>query len=175
MEELSREPELNNEEETVTATETRSESKTDPVLRFEDAVRAEREVSTYAASVTSTEAVVKPAEDRMFSKKVDKKKKLYMKRVKIVTSVYATVVGLLLLLTGVNVATLVTTSRSVTTDTETIKSNSEQIEVLEEQAGAETTDGSIYVTLNQPRDYSKEKTELTFLDKVTILIRNLFG
>lgn len=176
MDELEQQPELNTESKPTTTQEPTSETKVGSVFNFEDMIRSERQVNSYATSVTSTEAVVKPAEDRIFSKKVDEKKKYYKKRVKIATGVYTTIVTLLLILTGANIFSLVSMSKDITTNTKTMQANSERIVALEEQVSNATTgEGEILVTLNQPRDYSKEKTELTFLDKVTILIKNLFG
>ena len=113
-------------------------------------------------------------EDRMFVKKADQKKALYKKRIKIVTSVYTTAMVLLLAFVGVNIATMASLQKDITTNTQTIQSQQEQIELLEQNTPGAST-GNYQISLNEPRDYSEDKKELTFLDKLTILFRNLFG
>jgi len=107
-------------------------------------------------------------------KRADQKKALYKKRIKIVTGVYATAVTLLLAFVGVNIATMAMLNKKITTNTETIQTQQQQIEVLE-QTPENLPGGEFQISLNEPRDYSEDKKELTFLDKLTILFRNLFG
>lgn len=170
-------PELNTEPKPTMVDETKKEEKVGSVFNFENMIRSEREVNAFAASVASTESIVKhTVEDKVFSKKVDRKKQLYRTRVKIVTSIYTTVVALLLILTGANIVSLIVTAKAINNDKQIVQTNQEKIVELEQESTATTGQGKeIYVTLNQPRDYSKEKTDLTFLDKVTILIKNIFG
>ena len=53
---------------------------------------------------------------------------------------------------------------------------SENLDSNEENATSELpTKGEFQRSLNEPREYSEDKKELTWLDKITILFRNIFG
>lgn len=150
-------------------------TKLDDFPRVEDMRNSEKEIKTQT-QVEGATAIEKETQtqDRVFVKKSDQKKALYKKRLKIVTVVYANALALLLAFVGVNIATLARLDKKITTNTETIQTQIEQIEVLE-QANPNAPTGNYQISLNEPRDYSEDKKELTFLDKLTILFRNLFG
>lgn len=151
------------------------EKKLDNFPRIEELRKSEKEVKTNTQIEGATELKTETEfEDRMFVKKADQKKALYKKRIKIVTSVYTTAMVLLLAFVGVNIATMASLQKDITTNTQTIQSQQEQIEMLEQNTPGAST-GNFHISLNEPRDYSEDKKELTFLDKVTILFRNLFG
>lgn len=151
------------------------EKKLDNLPRVEDMRKSEKEVKT-KTEVEGTTQINQSTnlQDRVFVKKSDQKKALYKKRIKIVTGVYATAVTLLLAFVGVNIATMAMLNKQITTNTDTIQSQQQQIEVLEETV-PNSPNGEFQISLNEPRDYSEDKKELTFLDKLTILFRNLFG
>lgn len=151
------------------------EKKLEDLPRIEDLRKSEKEITTKTEveGATKVESATQ-TQDRVFVKKADQKKALYKKRIKIVTTVYTTAVVLLLAFVGVNIATLTTLNKDITTNTETIQTQQQQIEVLEQtQPNAPT--GNYQISLNEPRDYSEDKKELTWLDKITILFRNLFS
>lgn len=156
--------------ETEVITRTERETKLDNLPRVEE---KEIRTNTEIEGATKVEQATQ-LQDRVFVRKADQKKALYKKRIKIVTTVYTTAVILLLAFVGVNIATLTTLNKDITTNTETIQSQVEQIEVLE-QANPTAPSGEYQISLNEPRDYSEDKKELTWLDKFTILFRNLFS
>ena len=162
--------------ETVTSVEKEKETKLDDLPRIEELRKSEKEVSARpeVEGVTQVEKK-KQVEDRFFTKKKDQKQVLMKKRLKIVTSVYVSVVALMLAFVGVNIATLAILNKQVTTNTNTIQTQQVQVEVLEEANPGIDPSGEIQISLNEPRDYSDDKKELTFLDKLTILFRNLFA
>ena len=151
------------------------EKKLDDLPRIEELRKSEKDVKV-KTDVEGAINIEKDTQikDRVFVKKADQKKALYKKRIKIVTCVYASAVALLLAFVGVNIATLAMLNKQVTANTQTIQTQMEQIEVLE-QTTPTNSSGEFQISLNEPRDYSEDKQELTFLDKLTILFRNLFG
>ena len=152
------------------------EKKLDDLPRIEDLRKSEKDVktSTEIEGATQIEQATQ-TKDRIFVRKADQKKALYKKRLKIVTAVYTTVVVLLLAFVGVNIATLATLNKSITTNTETIQTQQQQIELLEPSQPNPSNEPTYQISLNEPRDYSEDKQELTWLDKITILFRNLFS
>ena len=82
-------------------------------------------------------------------------------------------VALLLGFVITNAATLAVMDKKIDTATKTIQSSQQQVEILKENQVP--TGESLPISLNEPRDYSEDKRELTFLDKLTILFRNLFA
>lgn len=160
---------------TQTIEKVEQEKKLDDLPRVEDMRKSEKEIKTQTqvegATAIETET---QTQDRVFVKKADQKKALYKKRLKIVTGVYATALTLLLAFVGVNIATMVMLNKKITTNTDTIQTQMDQIELLEQTTPTSPT-GNYQISLNEPRDYSEDKKELTFLDKLTILFRNLFG
>lgn len=153
-----------------------TETKVDDFLDFSSFINSEKEIKTSPKleGLKQVESAIQN-EDKVFSKKQDKTKMLLKKRLKIVTSVYVAIASLLLTFVGVNVATLVNLNKQITENTATIKAESELLSKIEIQNPEGVPDSSITISLNEPRDYSDDYKELTFLDKITILLRNIFG
>ena len=93
------------------------------------------------------------------------------------TAVYICVAVLLFGFVIFNTATLAILDRGINSNTNTINTESEIVKVLEDNAEipSDPTLPPIEISLNEPRDYSDDTEELTFLDKITILFRNIFG
>lgn len=168
-------PEASVGTQTQTVEKVEQEKKLDDLPRVEDLRKSEKEVKT-RTEIEGTTKVEQSTQiqDKVFVKKADQKKALYKKRIKIVTGVYAAALTLLLAFVGVNIATMAMLNKEITTNTETIQTQQQQIEMLEQTNPGNAT-GNYQISLNEPRDYSEDKKELTFLDKLTILFRNLFG
>ena len=175
-EELEKEESVSVQTVTETSVETETNKALDSLPRLEDLRKSEQEVklNTQIEGVTQVEQKTKP-QDRIFTKKTDEKKVYIKKRLKIVTAVYSTVVALLMAFVITNIATLAVLNKKIDASTKTIQSQKDEIvKVLEEKPNATPGEG-FQISLNEPRDYSEDKQELTFLDKLTILFRNLFG
>ena len=149
------------EVETI-ASETKQETPLETLPRLEDLIK----------SVTKVESNVQ-VENRVFKKSSEEKQKYIKRRLKIVTSVYVSVVALLLAFVGVNIVTLAMLNKDIKSNTKTINTQTERVVELSKEPAI--TGQDITISLNEPRDYSEDKKELTFLDKITILFRNLFG
>lgn len=162
--------------ETVTSVEKDTKQTLDSFPRIEDLRKSEQDVKVNTQVEGTTQVEQKSqVKDKIFTRKEDERKVHLKKRLKIVTAVYTTVVALLLAFVITNFATLFALEKSVTANTKTIKSQSEDIvEVLNEPVAGESV-GNFQISLNEPRDYSEDKKDLTLLDKITILFRNLFG
>ena len=174
-EQIQQQAEANVGTQTQTMEQVEQEKKLDDLPRVEDLRKSEQEVksATKIEGTTKVEQLTQ-TQDKLFVKKADQKRALYKKRIKIVTGVYATALTLLLAFVGVNIATMAMLNKEITTNTETIQTQQQQIELLEQTNPGNVT-GNYQISLNEPRDYSEDKKELTFLDKLTILFRNLFG
>ena len=172
-EELIPEQEENLNTKTVTSSETQTEKKLDNLPRIEDLIKSEKSVKSAQKIEGVTDTQI-DARDKVFARKEDKTKNYMRKRLKIATGVYVSIVAMLLALVGVNVVTLALLNKEITTNTETIQ---QQTSVLESQQAVENVVGGeeIIVNLEPPRDYTDDNKELTFMDKITILFRNLFG
>ncbi|MFQ6752506.1 MAG: hypothetical protein ACLRFL_02980 [Clostridia bacterium] len=174
-EELEKQNEVNSSIETSTSEKVEETTKLDSLLRLEEMRRTEKEVRTAPAiqGVSEVESEV-DFDTKEFAKKSDQRKAFLKKRLKVVTGVYLSVVAMLLVFVVVNLFTLNTMSGLIEDNTKVI---TEQQQLLDGKTIVDSTlDGAqIEVNLNPPRDYDDEKVELTFLDKITILFRNLFG
>lgn len=174
-EELEREESVSIQTETQTSVEQKTQT-LDSFPRIEDLRKSEQEVKVNTEVVGTTQVKQKTqVKDRVFKKKVDERKVYFKKRLKIVTAVYVSIVALLLGFAITNVVTLAVLNKTVTTNTETIQSSQQQITIEEVKNTAGESVGDIQISLNEPRDYSEDKKELTFLDKLTILFRNIFS
>ena len=162
------------EVETITS-ETKQETPLETLPRLEDLIKSEKEVKVknQIEGVTKVESNVQ-TEDRVFKKRSEEKKKYIKRRLKTITGVYISVVTLLLAFVGVNIATMFMLNKDITTNANTIQSSIEQVEQLQ-QGNPALSATDVTISLNEPRDYSEDKKELTFLDKITIIFRNLFG
>jgi len=174
-EELQKESSANQEVETISSVETSQDKKLEDLPRLEDLIKSEKEVKK-APAIEGVKHIEqeKSVQDRVFTRKSDEKKVLVKKRLKIVTAVYTSVVALMLAFVGINLVTLAMLDKEITTNTNTIQTEQVKVEMLEEINPLDPT-GEIQISLNEPRDYSDDKKELTFLDKMTILFRNIFG
>lgn len=172
-EELQKESQ--NEIMVKTETSQQTESGLESLPRLEDLLKSEKAVktSTEIKGVQNVEQEV-VIENRTFAREADKKKVLMRKRLKIVTSVYATIVALLLTFVGVNLATLVMLNKDIDNCVNT--KQIEQARLSEKNKNVSTPSGEeITITLNNPRDYSDDEKDLSFFDKLTIVFKNLFG
>ena len=179
MEEL--EPKL--QAETSTTTETITEpvvekTRLTDLPSLEDFYKSEQEVDTSTPEIKGLKRVEPnlATENMTFKRKEDEKKTFLKKRLKLVTAVYIGVLTLLLGFVCINIATLAILNRDINSNTATIQAESGKVEIYENNAiDPEAPLGTIEISLNEPRDYGDDKKELTFLDKVTILFRNIFG
>jgi hypothetical protein len=116
-------------------------------------------------------------ETKTFTRKEDEHKSFVKKRLKVLTGVYTAVACLLFGFVCFNAITLAILNRNINNNTETIQG--EMAKITEVLPGAEEdavlSNEPIEITLNTARDYSDDEKELTFLDKFTILFKNLFG
>lgn len=174
MEEQELEQSTNVATETEVKQDTGLERKAEDLPRLEDLVKSEKEIRTAQKieGVSAVQAETQP-QDRIFKKKNDERKVYIKKRLKIVTAVYSTVVALLLGFVITNLVIQSSLNKQITTNTKTIQSQTQVVEEIEGQPGNPLEDFTISV--NEPRDYSEDKKELTFLDKLTIIFRNLFA
>ncbi len=177
---------LEREKETNTNTITESEQviKKESLLNdlpdVNDLLKSEQEIK---ATTTPTLKGLKSAEDlnhvenKTFTKKSDKKKDLIKRRVKVLTGVYIAVASLLFAFVGINLITLAILNRDINSNANTIDAQTQAVTIYENQTtpDAPPAGEDITITLNEPRDYSDDDQELSFLDKLTILFRNLFG
>lgn len=162
--------------ETSTESIVEQETKLDSFPSIEELRKSEQQVQTNTEieGVTQIEKETK-VKDKIFTRKADEKKVYLKKRLKIVTAIYTTVVALLLGFAITNIATLAILNKDIKNNTQTIQSEQTQILVEESKAPTGESLGEYQISLNEPRDYSEDKKELTWLDKITILFRNLFG
>lgn len=172
--------------ETVTKTQiaTEQETKTEDLLgdlpRLEDLLKSEKEIKSTAGTELKGLKNVEPdsvEQNRTFQSKQDEKKAFVKKRLKLATAIYICVAVLLFGFVIFNTATLAILDRGINSNTNTINTESEIVKVLEDNAEipSDPTLPPIEISLNEPRDYSDDTEELTFLDKITILFRNIFG
>ena len=175
-EELKEQEQISVQTETQTSVSEEVRKTLDSFPRIEDLRKSEQDVkiNTHVEGTTQVEQRTQ-AKDRVFKKKADEKKVYLKKRLKIVTVVYTSVVALLLGFALANVATLANLEKDITTNTQTIQSKKDQIVQVLEESNPGQEIGAFQISLNEPRDYSEDKKELTWLDKITILFRNLFS
>lgn len=179
MDEL--EPRLEAQSTTTTATIT--EPSIDRTTRLEDLpsiddlVRSENEVAT-KPEIKGLKAVEPnlATENMTFKRKADERKTFLKKRQKLVTAIYIGVATLLLGFVLINVATLAILNKDINSNTATIQAESGKVEIYENDAATpDDPTGMLEISLNEPRDYGADKKELTFLDKITIVFRNIFA
>ena len=172
-EELIPQQEMEVNTQTITSVEPKTETKLDNLPRIEDLIKSEKQVKT-APNIEGVTEAKTDAKDRVFSRKEDNTKKIIRKRLKIVTAVYLSIATMLLGLVGASAVTLALLNKDISTNVDTIQ---KQTDILNgQQAPNFASEGEeIFVTLNEPRDYTDDKKELSFMDKLSILFRNLFG
>ncbi len=169
-------------------TETTTTFKTEPIPSLDeetlaqmpsldDLIKSEKQITPAPElqGLKRVESETSP-QDKTFARKDAKKKELVKKRLKIITGVYIAVCALLLALTFVNLGTMINKNSEINANKATIQSEQTMVNRYETSEEDPLTPSSqLIVDLNEPRDYSDEKKELTFLDKLSILFRNLFG
>lgn len=175
-EELQPEVNTNIQTETEIDNKTIGESNLSSLPRLEDLLQSEKEVKI-KQGIEGLEQVQSTfqTENKEFSKKKDNKKAHLKTRLKVVTGVYIAITALLLTCVGVNAATLAVLSRTYNSNTDTIQAKQEVVQQLSQGEIPVPEGVEITVSLNEPRDYADDNKDLTFLDKITILFRNLFG
>ncbi len=176
---LEREKEVKTETAVENEQEIRSNSLLDDLPDVNTLLKSEQEIKS---NLTPNLKGLKQAdsltgsENKEFTKKSDQKKALIKKRVKVLTGVYIAVATLLFAFVGVNLVTLALLNRDINSNANTIDSQTTAVTIYEsQQETSEPTGEDITITLNEPRDYSDDEQELSFLDKLTILFRNIFG
>ena len=173
-EELQIETNENVKTEVVESVEKEKEKTLESLPRIEDLVKSEKEVKIQTEIQGTTKVQQGTlAKDKVFKRKSDEKKVLMKKRLKIVTAVYVSVLALFLGFAITNVVTLAMLNKDIKTNTETIQT--ERVLLEDVQTENPSVGEGFQISLNEPRDYSEDKQELTFLDKLTILFRNIFG
>ena len=175
-EELQKQESASVQTEQVTSVKQETNQTLESLPRIEDLRKSEQDVkvNTQVQGTTQVEQQTQ-AKDRVFTRKSDEKKVYFKKRLKIVTAVYTTVVALLLAFAITNTVTLARLDKTITTNTQTIQEDNKALTDPEEEIVEGENVGNFQISLNEPRDYSEDKQELTFLDKLTILFRNIFS
>ena len=175
-EELEKQESISVETQTETSVKEEAKQTLDSFPRIEDLRKSEQtvKVNTHVEGTSQVQQQTF-AKDRVFKKKADEKKVFFKKRLKIVTAVYTSVVVLLLGFAIANTATLSALKKDITTNTKTIQSQKDEIVRVLEESNLGQEIGGFQISLNEPRDYSEDKKELTWLDKITILFRNIFS
>ena len=175
-EELKPEVEKEVNTQTVASEQVKEESSLDNLPRLEDLLNSEKTVKP-AKQLEGVTEVEKTTffEQVPFTKKEDKRAPLFKKRVKIVSSVLVSTVLMLLAFVGVSTFTLASLHKEVHTNTQTIQSQQEVLNNLKNSVNTNDPSGMLEITLNEPRDYSDDKKELSILDKLTIVFRSIFS
>ncbi len=177
QEEFERKESVSIQTETLTSVNEETKQTLDSLPRIEEIRKSEQEikVKTEIEGTTQVKSETQ-AKDRVFTRKADEKRVYLKKRVKILTAVYTTVVVLMLAFVISNIATLAKLNKDISSNTNTIKNKGDLIEqVIDEVEPGLVGENPIEIKLNTPRDYSEDKKELTWLDKVTIIFKNIFG
>ena len=175
-EELKPEMEVQVNTQTVASEVKKEEQSLESFPRLEDLLKSEKTVKP-AQQLEGVTEVEKTTffEQVPFTKKEDKRAPLFKKRIKIVSGVLVSTITLLLAFVGVSTFTLAQLYKETSTNTETIQSQQEVLTNLENTVKPGEPVMPFEITLNEPRDYSDDKKELTILDKLTIMFRSLFG
>ena len=177
MEELKPELEQNSNIQTQSEIKTNETSKNnlESLPRLEDLLKSEKEVKA-KKEIQGLQQIktLSQVNEKAFAKKQDNKKAHLKRRLKTITGVYVAVASLLAIFAGVNVLTLDVLNKQVTTNTNTIQSQQQVVESIM-QEGVTAGQDIPLILGNPPRDYDDDNQELTFLDKVSILFRSLFG
>jgi len=178
MEELEPQKELNSNIQTqseISKNET-TESNLKSLPRLEDLLKSEKQVKVgkKIEGLTQVQTFTQ-SNEKEFAKKKDNSKAHLKRRIKTITGVYVAVASLLAIFAGVNVITLAILNKQVTTNTNTIQSQQQTIESIVPEAGVPAGQDIPLILGTPPRDYDDDNKELTFLDKISILFRGIFG
>ena len=177
MEELEPIKELNSNIQTQSEIKSNETEKTNltSLPRLEDLLKSEKQVKVAKKieGLTNVKTFTQ-SNERAFAKKQDNSKAHLKRRIKTITGVYVAVASLLAIFAGVNVITLAVLNKQVTTNTNTIQSQQQTVESIIQEVPTAGQDISLILG-TPPRDYDDDKQELSFLDKITILFRGIFG
>lgn len=178
MEELDRQKELNSNIQTESEIKSSVTTQTNlnSLPRLEDLLKSEKQVKTNneIKGLTHVKSLSKSSE-KEFAKKKDEKSANVKRRIKTITGVYVAVVSLLAVFVGVNAITLALLNKQVTTNTDTIQSKQQVVESVMQETPTAGQDIQLPIIGTPPRDYDDDNKELTFLDKISILFRGIFG
>ena len=177
MEELEPQKELNSNIQTQSEIKSNETEKINltSLPRLEDLLKSEKQVKLNKKIEGLTQIqTFTHANEKEFAKKKDNSKAYLKRRIKTITGVYVAVASLLAIFAGVNVITLAVLNKQVTTNTNTIQSQQAQVEQIMQNAPTAGQDITLILG-TPPRDYDDDNKELTFLDKLTILFRGIFG
>ena len=158
--------------QTIASEESKEETSLDNLPRLEDLLKSEKEL-TPAKQIEGVTEVEKTTFFEYKSKKEDKRAPLFKKRIKIVTSVFASAITLLLAFVGISTATLVMLQKDISTNTNTIQSQQEVLANLENTVNPGDPASALEITLNAI--FFISVFSLTIFDKLTIVFRSLFG
>ncbi len=165
------------QEETKTETVEQTPTTFTDLPKLEDLLKSESEVTTdLTPKLEGLEQVDQNEKtiEKTFQRKDDEKKAFVKRRLKIITGVYACICALLFGFIFANTATLSNLGKTSQTNTQLVQSATTYMQGKQD-AVDETFKNGIEVSVNTPRDYGNDETELTFFDKITILFRSLFG
>lgn len=177
MEELESKLELNSNIQTQSEIKSSvaTESNLKSLPRLEDLLKSEKQVKVNKKIEGLTQIqTFTHANEKEFEKKKDNSKAHLKRRIKTITGVYVVVASLLAIFAGINVITLAVLNKQVTTNTNTIQSQQAQVEQIMQNAPTAGQDIPLILG-TPPRDYDDDNKELTFLDKISILFRGIFG
>lgn len=177
MEDFERELESRTQTGIMTETNQETEINLGSSFNFEEMLKSEKEVKQETTlnnlkKAEQTELV----SDRVFAQPGETRRTLVKRRLKLITGMYVGVLTLLLVFTGVNLGTLVAMKKEISNNTQTLEK--QQVALEYEKKNAEDivdANEEINIMLNLPKDYSEDEKELTFLDKLTIMFKHLFG
>ena len=153
----------------ITQTNLNSLPRLEDLLKSEKQVKTNKEIQGLTQVQTFTQA-----NEKAFAKKQDNKQVHLKRRIKTITGVYVAVASLLAIFAGVNVVTLAVLNKQATTNLDTIQSKQEVVESIMQEAPTAGQDIPLILG-TPPRDYDDDNKELTFLDKISILFRGIFG
>lgn len=159
------------------STQTETEKTNYELPKLEDLLKSENEVTTVLEPKIEGLKQVdegKQTIEKTFQRKADEKKAFVKRRVKIVTGVYASIFALILGFVFVNTATLIRLDKNTQTNTQQIQSGTTYLQGKQD-ALEEASKNKLELSVNTPRNYGDDETELTFFDKLTIVFRSLFS
>ncbi len=173
---LGEENELEQQTETITETKVETEQSYENLPKLEDLLKSEQDVKP-APELQGLKKVEEEtvSETRTFTRKADQKKSFIKKRLKVLTGVYVGVLTFLLAFVGVNLFTLISLNKDINNNANTIQSEQVWVDATKQNIPEQATGEQYPITLNQPRDYDDDTRGLSFIDKLTILFKNLFG
>ncbi len=178
MEELEPQKEQNSNIQTQSEIKTNevSQNNLESLPRLEELLKSEKQIKAKSEIKGLTQMkTFSQSSEREFAKKKDEKSANVKRRIKTITGVYVAVASLLAVFAVVNVITLAILNKQVTTNTDTIQSKQQVVENIMQETPTAGEDIQLPIIGTPPRDYDDDNKELTFLDKISILFRGIFG